>query len=453
MDRATLTAQYLELARQRGCGAAELVGDLPDAPDVLLNSFIPGARYLSRPIFETRQGVQSLHADVELVRQLLTSLPARLFDGDMAEFARAAGAEGYQVEAITRSVSSRVSPQARADLFESADGFKLMEFNMGSALGGMENAEICQAMLRHPLLAAFADAHHLEYVDTMHEQVATMRACAGVPAGARPMIAVTDWPTSYHKHLGTYMGKLAVRWRQYGLDAEACHIGELQARGDRIWLRGRPVDIIARMFLLQYLLEPGASDLMDPVLAVAEQGGVTMFTPLDTELFGSKAALAMLSDPANRHLYSPAECAAIDRLLPWTVKVAPGQVTLADGTHVDLFDYAVAHAHDLVLKPALRYGGQDVLPGWQLGTSERQWRDSITGAMGGPYVLQRRIHPVHELFPGSGGAPVPWIVAWGLYTGVNGYAGLIARAVTVESGAAVLNAAVGAHLGCFLIAS
>jgi hypothetical protein len=105
-----------------------------------------------------------------------------------------------------------------------------------------------------------------------------------------------------------------------------------------------------------------------------------------------------------------------------------------------------------VLKPALRYGGQDVLPGWQHETSPELWRDRLAGALGGPYVLQRRIRPVPELFPGEAGEPVAWIVAWGVYTGVNGFGGIITRAGTVESGLAVLNVSAGAHVGCALYA-
>jgi hypothetical protein len=354
------------------------------------------------------------------------------------------------VPAIARSVSAPVSPQGRADLYEDSTGFKLLEFNMGSALGGMENADICRTMLGHPLLGEFAREHGLRYVDTMHAQVDNMLAGTGADRDAGPVVAVTDWPSSYHARLGPYMGKLALRWREFGLDAHPCHIGELDVRGGRVWLGGRAVDIIARMFLLEYLLEPGAASLMDPVLDAVASGRVTMFTPLDTELLGSKSALAMLSDPANRHLFSPAEAAAIDRIVPWTRMVRPGPVTLEDGSTVDLAQYAAAHADDLVLKPALRYGGQDVLPGWDPGTSPELWRDVLGKAMGQPFVLQRRIRPVPELFPGEDGEPVPWIVAWGVYTGVSGYGGMITRAGTVSSRLAVLNVGAGAHLGCCL---
>ena len=449
MTRAALTASYLDAVRRRGASAAELVGDLAESQAVLLNSFYPGIQYLSRPLFVGHQEASQLHADVETVRSVLVSLPDRLYEGDFTAFAQDAGAEGYEITDVAACRSIPVSPQARADLYESATGFRLMEFNMGSALGGMENADLCRAMLRHPLLTEFAAVHRLGYVDTMREQVTNLRTATGFGPGSAPVIAVTDWPSSYGRRLGPYMHKLALRWREFGLDAHACHIGELDVRGGRVWLAGRAVDVISRMFLLEYLLEPGAAELMDPVLGAVARGEVAMFTPLDSELFGSKAALAMISDQRNRHLFSPAELASIDRILPWTRTVRPGPVTLEDGQRADLFDYALSHAGDLVLKPTLRYGGQDVLPGWHHQTSPGLWRDRLEKALDGPFVIQRRIRPVPELFP-DGGDAVPWIIAWGVYTGARGFGGIITRAGTVESGLAVLNVSSGAHVGCCL---
>jgi hypothetical protein len=450
MNRAALTALYLDRVRQRGAGPDELTGDIAESDDVLLNLFYPGMQYLSRPVFIDAAERDRLYAGTETVRGLLVTLPERLYEGDYAAFARDAGATDYQIEALSASRSNPVSPQARADLYEDATGFKLMEFNMGSALGGMEIPDVCRAMLRHPLLAGFAAEYGLGYHDTQCEQVANMLAGTGFAAGDGPVVAVADWPSSYHSRLGPYMHKLALRWREYGLDAHACHMGELKVSGGKVWLEGRRVDIVARMFMLEYLLEPGAPELMDPVLGAAGRGEVAMFTPLDTELYGSKAAVAMLSEERNRHLFTPAELASIDAMVPWTRRVVPGPVTLEDGSTVDLLDYAIDQQDDLVLKAALRFGGQEVLPGWHRDTSAALWHDQLAAAAGGPYVLQRRIRPVPDLFPGQGGAPESWIVAWGVYTVASGYGGIITRAGTVDSGLAVLNVGVGARVGCCL---
>jgi hypothetical protein len=452
LDRPAITAAYLDEVARRGSNPAQVAEDMAAAESVLLNSFFPGMRYLSRPVFIGYAEREKLHADVEVLRRALVSLPDRLYGGDFAAFARAAGAEGYQLAAILRSISGQVSSQGRADLYEEGAGFRVMEFNMGSALGGMENAELCRWMLREPVLAEFAQTHKLGYTDTQLEQVSNMFAGTGRAPGSFPVVAVTDWPTSYAKRLGPYMGKLAVRWRELGLDAIACHIGELEARRGGIWLGDRRIDIVARMFLLEYLLEPDAAALMDPVLDAVARGETAMFTPLDTELFGSKAALAMISDERNRHLFTAAELATFDRILPWTRAVRPGPVTLEDGTVVDLLDYAIAHQDDLVLKPTLRYGGEGVLPGWQRGTSPGEWARQLAAAAGGPYVLQRRIRPEVELFPAAAGEPVPHIVAWGVYTGECGYGGIITRGAATGADLAVLNVGAGARCGCCLSA-
>jgi hypothetical protein len=160
----------------------------------------------------------------------------------------------------------------------------------------------------------------------------------------------------------------------------------------------------------------------------------------------------MLSDPASRHLLSAAERAACDRILPWTRMVRPGPVTLEDGRMVDLYDYAASHPGDLILKPTLLHGGLGMLAGWHPDTTATLWRDRLTAAMGGPYVIQRRIRPTPELCPGEDGEPVPWIVTWGVFTFPHGYGGVYARAFTADSQLAVLLTGTDMRFGCCLAA-
>src|SRR5208282_1814678 len=108
---------------------------------------------------------------------------------------------------------------------------------------------------------------------------------------------------------------------------------------------------------------PDGPALIDPVLRAAERGEVIIFAPMDAELYGSKGALALLSDEANRHLYDDAELASMDRILPWTRMVRPGPVTV-NSEQADLTEYAIAQRDELILKPTLLHGGTGVVPGW-----------------------------------------------------------------------------------------
>jgi hypothetical protein len=374
-----------------------------------------------------------------------------MYGGDLAAFGKAAGMTDDQISAVLQTRTANVTQLARADLYPGPSGLRLLEFNMGSGVDGIENGEMCRAMLRHPLLREFARAHRLHYIDTFSEHVGTIFSETGFGRDSFPMVAVVDWPDHFTR-IRDFLHQVARRWRAQGLDAHPCHLGQLTVSRGRVWLRRRPVDIIFRIFLAEHLLEPDGHALMDPLLGAVARGEVALFTPLDAELYGSKAPLAMVSDHANQHLFSAAERAAIDRILPWTRMVRPGPVTLEDGREVDLPGYAASHPDDLVLKPALLHGGFGVLPGWHPDTSARLWRDRLAGAMGGPYVIQRRVRVTPELFPGEDGRPVPWVVTWGVFTSPAGYGGVFARAFTAASQLAVTRAGSGLTLGCCLVA-
>src|ERR1700730_19252018 len=159
----------------------------------MLNVYYHG-RYLSRPLFLGHRECEQLYADLENLRSALVSLPNRLYGGDLAAFARAVGANEIQVSAIMRSRGA--SKQSRADLYLDQSGFRLLELNMGSALGGMDNADMSRALLEHPVLAEFAQTYELEYVDTMREQINNYFAETRFRPGARPGLACTDWPSS-----------------------------------------------------------------------------------------------------------------------------------------------------------------------------------------------------------------------------------------------------------------
>jgi hypothetical protein len=447
MNRGTLTARYLDEVKRSGALASELIGTLPDSD--MLNVYYHG-RYLSRPLFLGRSECDQLYADLANLHSALIRLPDRLYGGDLAAFARAVGASELQVSAVMRSRGAAVTRQTRADLYVDQSGFRLLELNVGSALGGMDNADMSRGLLEHPVLAEFAEAHGLVYVDTMREQVSNYYTECGFTPDSRPMVACTDWPTSY-RTLEPYMRHYNARVQKLGLDEHACHIGQLAVRDGRVWLGGRPVDIIDRLFMLEDLLEsPEAPALMDPILDAAARGEVKIYTPMDSGIFASKGALAMLSDEANRSLFEPDELASLDRILPWTRMVRSGPVTLEDGRRVDLLDYVLTHQHDLALKPTLLHGGTGVLLGWRADTSAQAWEERVRAALDGPYVIQRRIRPVPELFPADGGDPIPWIVCWGAFTTSNGYGGIVARATTVESNVEVISLDAGVYVGSCL---
>jgi hypothetical protein len=440
MARNSLTERYLAEVDRRGVGPEELPGFAQDRLD-LAGTFYRG-RCLTRPAFLDREEVARLTGDLTRLRAALAALPDRLFGGDVAAFARALGMTEPQVAAVQRGGGAPVSRLARADIYHDGSDFRLMELNVGSPVGGLDNALLNQVLLDHPLVAGFVRDHSLSYVDTLAEAVATLRAECGLARDQKVFMAAVDEPASFAQ-IGHMLHHSAAALARYGIDAVACHLGQVRVSGGRVWFEDRPVDVLYRIFLLNDVRDPECAALIDPLLAAAQRGEVALFSPIGTDLYMSKAALAMLSDEANRDRLDPAELASLDRLLPWTRMVRDEPVTVA-GRRVGLREYAIDQRPNLVLKPASLAGGTGVVLGWEM--DDARWQAQLDQAMNGPYVLQQRLIGEPEPFPGADG-PAPWLLRWGVFTAHDGYAGSMVIGSTDLSGG-VLNIGGGATGGC-----
>ncbi|MFL6136854.1 MAG: hypothetical protein ACJ74O_03530 [Frankiaceae bacterium] len=435
-----ITAAYLAELQRRGVGWDEVWQAAQAAANLGPTTYY--GRCLTRPTFLGRAEQDQLARDLGHVHDALSALPERLYAGDLGAFARAAGMTDAQVAAILRGHRAAPTRLTRADLYHDGTEFRLMELNIGGALGGLDNAVLNRGMLSHPAVAEFVADAGLGYVDTMAELADMLLSGHETDDGHPPLFAVVDAPENFPSLEKLYQA-FADALSGFGVEMVPCHLGQLDIGGGRVRLGGRIVDVIYRFFLVEDLLVPESLALIDPLLRAVERGDVAMFTPMDVELYGSKAALAMLSDEANRDRFTPAELDALDRILPWTRMVRDEQVTVG-GERTDLLPYAAEHRADLVLKPTLLHGGFGVVLGWQ--ASPEEWAATLRAAVDGPYVLQARIRPDSEPFPAAGGLEQQ-VVAWLVFTSDRGFGGAIVRASTDLTGS-VLNSHGGATCGC-----
>ena len=402
-------------------------------------------------MFLEARELSGLEHDLSLVWSALGTLPRRLYDGDLGAFARAVGMTELQAECVRRSAGP--SPRAltrmgRADLYRDAAGFRLLEWNFGSPVGGFECVDMCRALLAVPEMAAFLAKEGLVYADTVEAMLATLRSDTGYPRGTHPVVALVGNPHTFAGMKAALYGQ-AARWADHGLPTVVGHLGELARSNGRLRLRGEPIDVVYRLFAMEDVPIHVSDGHLEPLLSAAECGEVLIFTPLDGELYGSKGALALLSEPAGQIGLTPEERDACARLLPWTRRVHAGEAFLEDGSRVDLLAYVLEHQDDLVLKPSFSYAGKGVVVGADPDVTHVTWRDRLAQALDGSYVVQRLVRPVPELFPSATpGRPTAWTVAWGMFMMRQGYAGTVVRAIPADAGETVVNFSKGALVGC-----
>ncbi|MEU1374639.1 hypothetical protein ABZ442_13315 [Streptomyces triculaminicus] len=422
----------------------------PESPDPARLEAVHGAledRFLTRPAFLEAVEVERLESDLNGVLDLLFSLPDRLFDGDAHAFAAAVGLRPEQARIALRPPVPEPARIGRADLYHDATGFRLLEFNISSALGGFDTPELNRLLLEDERLAGFAAREDLTFPDAVGALADLLRATARNAGcdGDTPTVALMDWWPGYRK-TEPKIRALAALLERYGVEAVPCHTGQVRESGGRITVEGRAVDVVHRYFTLGELTADAASlARAEELLDAFARCGTPVVSPLRTSMHGNKRALAMLWEERCRSTYSPAEKALVERFLPWTHELRDGSAEVR-GEEVDLLAYCARHREDLVIKPSHGLGGVGTVLGRSVG--DQEWADALNGAAGGRYIVQELVTPYPEAFPGPGAdGPSSWALNWGAFLVGRQYAGAFLRGLPTDQ-ADVISYDNKAYAGC-----
>jgi hypothetical protein len=405
----TVTARYLENAALAGAVDA---ADLPPA----YRHYWSG-KMLSRPLFVPESELLSCARDATAVLELLGALPSRVFDGDVARYCATLGIDPVTSHLLASYYDGPPIPYGRADFYRDGSSFTMLEFNVASDLGGLDNASLHQALLGVPEFAAFAAEHGLGHVDTAAEVVRSLRAAAPAPD---PMVALlcadADLP-AYRDLLASFVEAFA----RLGLDAVVGGLSDVRTRSGRLFVGDTRIDVVLRYFTVDHV--PANAAVVEEILRAHAAGTCVLFTPMSSSLWSNKGALALLSDA---RWMSDAERALVDRVLPWTRPL----------TH-ELVDQCVDEREQLIVKPPRDFGGHGVVAGWE--TPEHDWKELLGQAVQRSCVVQRRVvaEPEPVVDPATGEV-CNWIPAWGLFVTPEGFAGTFIRAVP-QGGGAVVN--------------
>lgn len=384
-----LAVEYLDRVIREGVDAAELTAVADGMPEMI--DF--RGRLMPNPLFLSAEDSALLGRQLADIYDLLVTLPQRRFDGSRTEYGRMLGISEFQNAIVERAPRDKPPLLARADLYRTETGFALLEMNTGSSLGGFECAEINRALAAHPLMAQFVEEKRLSWVDTADRMIGTALATHAERGGSVATIALVDWPDTfplYQKTIEIFAGLC----RRSGHEVFVCHLGELDETAGGLSYRGRNIDIVYRFFMLEYVNSAAGVELLQPLLRAAESGAVTLLSPVDADIYGYKAGLALLSEMVHTPDLDDGERESVTSLVPWTRRLH----TVIDdpaGEPVDALRLAIAQQKELMLKPVSLHGGMGIVAGWTVDADE--WRRCIETSLDGPYILQQRVHPAPDL--------------------------------------------------------
>lgn len=378
---------------------------------------------LGGPTLE-RDELQALGDDVAALLQLLAALPGRTHGGNLAAFGQDHGLTAEQAQVLLGSGRFDGGRSfARADLNRTHDGFRLLEFNVGSSVGGMALASApALSQLRQP------QAPLARWADFVAGRVAR-GSCGAIVEDSS--IVQAEWP-----HLACQASALS----------QAC---------------GGPVAVVGHLDLVdtpQGLVGPdGHLDWIYPAYTardvLADRAGyqvlcdaiaerrVALPVDLSAKLLDSKLLLATLWEGQDSGLLDARERALVQRLVPPSWRLTPARRAWAE-----------AGREQLVLKPGTGYGGFGVRLGCEC--SPAAWRAALDGALADAPptgVLQQRCDPVAEtavLAPPDGRTETqPMQFVWGVYVAGGQPCGEPLMRCKPLHGSRVINYACGAAAG------
>lgn len=392
-------------------------------------------RLLPRPFFMARKDILTFADELAWLFDLLVSLPERRYGGDLAAFCAALGFDPRS-RALLARFPERPTLYGRADLYHDGDSFRLLEFNLGSALGGADRAEISAALLDVPAFRAFAEDHDLGFVHTGQRVAAALRAASAPVTGDRdPVVGFVEadgeLPT-YLPLVHSFQEMLAAQ----GIEVVLGEVSQTSYDGTELTVGGRRVDLVLRYFNIGELMSTADGERsVEPILRAHADGAAVLYTTLASEVYNNKGCLAMLADPECRAVLSGEELSLVDRVLPWTRRLAAGESDV-DGEQVDLVEHCLAHRRDLIIKPWADFGGSGIVAGWEVDASE--WRAAVERGVATGAVVQRRVVPREEpvVNPETGELEI-WAAAWDAFLTPDGYAGSHIRALPYGEGAVI----------------
>lgn len=392
------------------------------------------------PVLKEENRIELEYVLKKLLEIILT-IPDRIFGGDLEQMGRFLG---YQPKEIRKILDGTIRFEdkvlSRGDLYQTPDGWKLLELNLGSNVGGMTMAWLNRLMQETPFYNELIKSNDLKYFDPLIFWVNTIRGMLQINSNSLTLAMVES-----EKVLSSYSHTLQLMAKELqdhtGIQSFVCSQRDLEEGTDGLYFNGRKIDVVYRLFDLGDV--EAAPEEYWHIFEALRAKRVQMPMGLEYKILGNKILFAMMSDHQYEPYFSNEELYIIHRYIPWTRLFEE-----------KLISFALHNQRSLVIKPADGYGGIGVLCGWE--HREEDWRNTLYSLLKRKekYIIQEKVTPsTSEVYCST---PEGEIISqevqllWGAYLFDKRFAGGILRAKPIGGGS-VINLHNGAAIGPIFI--
>ncbi|MEM7086874.1 MAG: hypothetical protein AAF489_11870 [Bacteroidota bacterium] len=380
--------------------------------------------------------------------QLIAQIPELYFGGDVKKIADFY-LDGNEMLAQFALLchNKHIEGGCRLDSTYTPDGFKVLEANIGSSIGGWQ-VQSFESIIRelHAPLSNPDTAHQfrikntqliyveflvrkiLEYVPGVDKEVNVFLVGLTNELGEQ---AMKDSITFFNDMLVAELAKRNLTGQTFSGD-----IAGLKLTADGLQLDEIPIHSVI-------ILNLNAREMVPPDLFRAfVMDKIYLPDHLGVPMLGDKRNLGLLRELAEKGVLTPEDRKLVMDCIPWTATFRKGEV-IYKGETQDLFPLLENNKDQFVIKPANGFRGTDVFVGKYL--SQEVWKNAIhNAATENEYIAQEFCDSVDFLAPNSEKNWTPHKLIWGSFGYGDTYGGVWVRQSSTKTDTGVINSATGA---------
>ena len=399
------------------------------------------------PTFVNRKARETFTEASVTLFNLIKGIPRRVFNNDLRAMSRYYGVTPSVLEIQMDGVHDDHLENllARGDFIISSSGLKCLEYNVTPNLGGWQVPIWESLYLNTPLIARFLKEYDIKiknenllYLFLKHMVDCSLTKMSGDDNELNLALVEKGYAAGSERTLETYLDKLYKEILSR-LDRPLtgtiffCDYPHLVREDGYLFYKEKRVHALTELYL----------GMVPPhVINVFKAGNLRLVNGPITNLLSSKLNLALLSDYDTTGVFTGEEKRIIDRYVPWTRKMTPGDTT-HEGEKVNLMDFIRSNRERLVLKPSVGYGGKGVWIG--KNTPAEEWEQlAKTGVEEGNWAVQEFTPPSLGLYQAGEEGCTPQDIVWGFFVFGSRYSGAWARVMPRDNSKGVINCHQGA---------
>ncbi|WP_298511888.1 hypothetical protein [uncultured Kordia sp.] len=414
-----------------------------DATSEKLPKFLRGYAYpvSSWPVVINWEQTKSLEQLSTKIPKLLTKIPALYFENDMKRI----GDFYFQGDEMMTQFGmlcheKEMELSCRLDLSLDVDGFKILEANVGSSIGGWQ-VQSFEPLIRkaHSNLDEDFTTENTQanYIDFLVKNV--IKHVSHLQTEINVFLAIGEYEEGFQRENITsfFNDLLAASLKDTNYKGNT-FIGEfidVELQNSKLIFEGKE---------MHAALEIVVNDVGIPLNIYRAFMMDTVYMPdhLATGMYGDKRNLGILRELAENNKFTAAENELVIKSIPWTKEIKDN-VEMYRGQNLNMTEILKNHKEDMVIKAAQGYQGKDVFIG--RFSSDEEWNEAIQLALSNKnFIAQEFSDSIKLLAPNKENQWTPHKLIWGAFGFGKKYGGVWVRTSEVANDIGVINSATGA---------